>query len=94
MALFLAVAALAILVFGSPPVLGSKKPPTVSIRNGTLSGRYSSQYQQDYFLGVPFAQPPVGALRFRIPQSLNSTFDGTYEATEYASECYDYGVSA
>lgn len=36
--------------------------PTVSIKNGTLSGRYESQLSQDFFLNVPYAQPPNGNL--------------------------------
>lgn len=32
--------------------------PLVTVRNGTYSGVYNSQYDQDYFVGVPFAQVP------------------------------------
>ncbi|KAI0202298.1 triacylglycerol lipase [Astrocystis sublimbata] len=65
--------------------------PTVKVRNGTLGGVYDSKYDQDYFLGVPFAQPPVGQLRFRNPQPLNTTWDDVKPATEYSKECYGYG---
>ena len=68
--------------------------PSVTVKNGTLSGVHKSNYGQDYFLGIPFAQPPVEQLRFRNPQSINTTYDGVYEATEYAPECYGYGVSS
>ena len=61
-------------------------------QNGTLVGKHVASYDQDLFLGVPFAQPPVGPLRFENPQSLNSTF-GTFEATEYSDACVGYGVS-
>ncbi|KAK3615626.1 hypothetical protein LTR56_026484 [Elasticomyces elasticus] len=64
--------------------------PTVSLKNGTVTGVHSSTYNQDYYLGVPFAQPPVGDLRFRNPQSLNATY-GSYEATSYAPLCVGYG---
>lgn len=60
--------------------------PTVKVTNGTLVGRYSSEYNQDFFLGVPFAQPPVGELRFRIPQSINTSYDGHYDASQYSTE--------
>ena len=66
--------------------------PTVTIRNGTILGLHSSTYNQDMFLGVPFAQPPVGELRFKNPQSLVSKFSGAIQATEYAPECVGYGV--
>jgi len=49
---------------------------------------YNPEYNQDFFLGVPYAQPPLGDLRFRIPQSINATFDGgVYSATKFSDEC-------
>ena len=68
--------------------------PTVTVKNGTIAGLHSSTYNQHMFLGVPFAQPPVGELRFRNPQSIKKPFSGTVEATEYAPECVGYGVRA
>ena len=75
----------------------SRRPygaPTVTIKNGTIQGVHSSTYNEDFFLGVPFAQPPTGELRYRLPQSIDKTFNGTLQTTEYAPECYGYGVSA
>jgi len=63
----------------------------VTIKNGSVSGVHSSTYNQDFYLGVPFAQPPVGDLRFRNPQSINSTLSGIYEASSYAPLCVGYG---
>ncbi|GME22033.1 Carboxylesterase [Neofusicoccum parvum] len=65
--------------------------PTAVVKNGTLEGVHSSEYNQDFFLGVPFAQPPTGELRFRVPQSLNSSWDATKAATDYAASCIGYG---
>lgn len=59
--------------------------PMVTVKNGTIKGKYSPEYDQDFFLGVPFAQPPVGDLRFTIPQSANTSWDGVYDATKYSS---------
>lgn len=61
------------------------------MKNGTYAGVYNAQYDQDFFLGVPYAQPPVGGLRFRVPQSLNSTWSGTHSAAQYSAECVGYG---
>lgn len=75
------------------PVLRStsnSSAPTVLVRNGTISGLHSTGYNQDFFLGVPYAQPPVGPLRFANPAPLNSSFS-TYDATKYSKECVGYG---
>lgn len=73
--------------------LGSS-PPTARTLNGTYAGRYLPKYDQDVFLGVPYAQPPLGDLRFANPRSLNTSFPGARNATEYAPECVGYGVSS
>ncbi|RDW91722.1 hypothetical protein BP5796_02887 [Coleophoma crateriformis] len=65
--------------------------PTVTVKNGTYVGRHNAAYAQDLFLGMPFAQPPVGDLRFRAPVSLNSSFHGVKNATVYPPECVGYG---
>ncbi|KAK3626610.1 hypothetical protein LTR56_019676 [Elasticomyces elasticus] len=65
--------------------------PTAVTKNGTYVGRYEPAYDTDYFLGMPYAQPPVGPLRFHTPVSLNSTF-GERNATEYGPECFGYGL--
>lgn len=59
--------------------------PSVKTKNGTYVGRYELGYNQDFFLGVPYAQPPVGNLRYRAPYSLNTTWDGSREAQQYSA---------
>ncbi|ELW64812.1 Cholinesterase [Tupaia chinensis] len=39
------------------------------------------------FLGIPYAQPPLGRLRFKKPQSLAKWSD-IWNATRYANSCY------
>ncbi|KAK2003840.1 carboxylesterase [Colletotrichum falcatum] len=65
--------------------------PTVDLKNGSYHGVYSSSYNQDFFLGIPYARPPVGDLRFRAPQPLDSSWEGTRNATEYSPLCFGYG---
>lgn len=65
--------------------------PTVTLKNGSYFGVHSSIYNQDYFLGVPFAQPPLGDLRLRQPQSINTTWTDARNATVYRPECFGYG---
>ena len=40
---------------------------------------------------MPYAQPPVGDLRFRVPRHLNSSWEGVREATSYSAACIGYG---
>lgn len=70
----------------------SANGPIVQTLNGTIQGLYNSQYKQDFFLAVPYAQAPVGNLRFRNPVSYNSTLS-KLPASVYAPMCIGYGVS-
>ncbi|KFY47887.1 hypothetical protein V495_01758 [Pseudogymnoascus sp. VKM F-4514 (FW-929)] len=65
--------------------------PTVKVLNGTYTGIRNRIYNQDLFLGIPFAQQPVGNLRFSRPQSLNESWKGTRDATSYSPICVGYG---
>ncbi|XPS81050.1 hypothetical protein M3J07_013018 [Ascochyta lentis] len=84
------VALLALSV--SALAVSRKTPPIARVKNGTIEGLHSTSYNQDFFLGVPFAQPPLGNLRFRQAQSLNTTWEGTRDAKEYATHCVGYGL--
>lgn len=71
------------------PAQGCK--PTATVQGGSYSGTYNAAYNQDLFLGMPYAQPPTGDLRFRPPQPLKSTWTGVRNATEYSPQCFGYG---
>lgn len=66
---------------------------TATTLNGTYEGRYLSEWDQDVFLGIPYAQPPVGDLRYRWPQSINESFDGVRDATQYGYSCMQYNTA-
>ena len=70
------------------PVSGA---PIANLRNGSYYGVHNDHFYQDFFLGVPFAQPPVGELRLQVPQSLNKSWTGYHNATQYGHACYGYG---
>ncbi|MCJ1391585.1 hypothetical protein MMC18_004449 [Xylographa bjoerkii] len=65
--------------------------PSARVLNGTYMGLHSPQYDEDFFLGIPYAQPPLNDLRFTIPQSLNTTFSESRAADSYSAECVGYG---
>ena len=47
-------------------------PVQVSIKNGLIEGYHDVNHKVSLFLGVPFAKPPVGALRWKAPQPLEN----------------------
>ncbi|KAJ7512363.1 alpha/beta-hydrolase [Mycena galericulata] len=73
--------------FSSITVVTSGSQPSVTIKNGTVQGVHLPQFGQSLFLGIPYAQPPVGDLRLRTPRSVNESF-GTLDATAYGPHCW------
>ncbi|GAW15396.1 hypothetical protein ANO14919_048050 [Xylariales sp. No.14919] len=75
----------------TPAVLADYETPVpkATVKNGTINGRYlAGTWDQDLFLGIPYAQPPTGPLRFKSPQPLNDTYDTPLDASSYGYSCY------
>jgi carboxylesterase type B len=72
------------------PLTARADDPIVTVQNGSYVGLFDAEWDQDQFRGIPFAQPPLDNLRFRVPQSLNSSWEGTRPAQEWGSPCYQY----
>jgi para-nitrobenzyl esterase len=47
-------------------------PVQTKIENGTIEGLYDTRTGLQLYLGVPFAKPPVGSLRWKAPQPLEN----------------------
>jgi len=77
----LAALALGACAVTTPPPSGAVK---VSIDAGTLVGE--SKDGVNSFKGVPFAKPPLGALRFAAPQ-VPDKWTGERDATQYQLPC-------
>lgn len=71
-------------------VIGALAAPTVTVRNGTYIGLHSESYNQDIFLGMPYAKAPVGDLRLVRPQPLNQSWNVPRRATTYGDSCPAY----
>ena len=77
--------------FNSP---ANNSGPLATTKNGTYEGIHDAQYNQDYFLGIPFAAPPIGERRFNFPAPINSSFTGVKSAQKFSSVCVGYGVNS
>ena len=58
----------------------------VTVASGALPGFASRDGLVRSFKGIPYAAPPVGALRWRPPQAVTA-WQGTREANRFASIC-------
>jgi para-nitrobenzyl esterase len=58
--------------------------PTGTIDSGKLAGNEKDGMMS--FLGIPYASPPTGNLRWRAPQPVK-TWQGTRQATEFGPVC-------
>ncbi|KAF5392122.1 hypothetical protein D9757_003310 [Collybiopsis confluens] len=80
---------LSLLSISAVPALSSG--PSVTLENGTYTGLTVPSFQQEHFLGMPYAQQPVNDLRFAAPLSLNTSWTGTRNAASYSPICIGFG---
>jgi len=80
---------LALVFAGLSVVAGCKPAPTATVDTpvGTIGGVEAGDYQS--FLGIPFAQPPVGDLRWRAPQP-RAAFTEPFIATQFGNGCTQF----
>nr|VWO96114.1 Ku70 protein [Ganoderma boninense] len=62
-------------------------PPTVVLDKATVVGKVDDTTGTIQFLGIPFAEPPVGNLRLRLPVPLGPYGTGTINATTFGNQC-------
>jgi hypothetical protein len=65
---------------------GYTPAPVVSLDYGSYLGMTNLNTTVDYYLGMAYAQPPTGNLRFRRPEAPLS-FTGTQNASMYGNAC-------
>jgi para-nitrobenzyl esterase len=86
---FLALAVLATLACG--PLLAAQ--PTVVTAQGKVAGKLMANGNVRAFLGLPYATPPVGQLRWKAPQP-PATWKGIRDAAEYGARCEQWPIWA
>src|SRR5690348_3678653 len=62
------------------------KSPVVKTDTGKVRGKLSADGQVRIFLGIPYAVPPVGALRWQPPRPAEK-WHGVREALEFGHRC-------
>jgi para-nitrobenzyl esterase len=60
--------------------------PVVTTSDGAYEGRTDSQLGISYFLGMRYAEPPLGGLRFREAQQVQP-WAGTRDASNFGAAC-------
>jgi len=74
-----------LLVLGSAQAAGAQDL-TIKIAQGKLQGKSINGGRVHAFLGIPYAAPPVGELRWRPPEPA-ARWRGTRNATRYGARC-------
>lgn len=77
-------ACLGCLMMATPASAGN--PLVVKTDTGKVRGKLSADGQVRVFLGIPYAAPPVGELRWRAPQPA-AKWHGTRDATAWGNRC-------
>jgi para-nitrobenzyl esterase len=72
-------------------VLAHGQQPTVKIAQGEADGKLVLDGTQKAFLGLPYAAPPTGGLRWKAPQP-PSAWKGVRDATKFGARCEQWHV--
>ena len=67
------------------PLLADASTVTVSLQSGDITGQKSPEFEA--FRGIPFAEKPLGKLRFAPPVPAKPWKPSTLDATKYKHNC-------
>lgn len=65
--------------------------PTVKTTQGAATGKWIRDGKEEAFLGLPYAAPPVGDLRWKAPE-LPAKWTGVRDATKFGNRCEQWHV--
>ena len=84
---------LGLLLLRPSLILGAPAGATVQTTSGPVTGRPASNATSvTEFLGIPFAQPPIGDLRFAAPKTFNSS--KPINGTAFGFDCPNVALPA
>src|SRR5271167_3169692 len=89
--LVLGLAAICAFTLGLAATSSAKQSctePCAITKSGVVLGATVNDVNE--FLGIPYAKPPVGALRWEPPEAFGK-FETPFEATAFGSECTQPG---
>ncbi|WP_080424256.1 carboxylesterase family protein [Burkholderia ubonensis] len=67
--------------------------PRIELTTGAVSGTYvQAPRQMRAFLGIPYAAPPIGSLRWQAPQPVGR-WSGVRQASQFGPRCMQYASS-
>ena len=81
----------AVILFAATNLCAAATPDRVKTASGTVEGADRQASGVRIFRGIPFAQPPVGDLRWREPQPVKS-WTGARDATKFGPRCMQQPV--
>lgn len=61
--------------------------PQVNLTTGLFEGVSSSKNGTDRWLGIPYALPPIGSMRFKAPQAIAEFSEGIQTAYSFGNAC-------
>ena len=73
-------------VYGAPGATAPSDSVDVTLKTGTFRG-LSGVNGTDAWLGIPYAQPPVGPLRFKAPVPITDTTTEIQYAYSFGDAC-------
>lgn len=75
------------IIFFSLKLFANTKTQQITIPTGSLLGTVDSENGIISFKGIPYAAPPIGALRWKEPQPVKK-WKGIRDATKFGAKCW------